>query len=78
MNSSTRVEPQNGKLGHDPVKLETLGREERRVSGPDAVTRLLRWKNQLRAYRNYLDEEIATTTREIDKRMDGRARGRNT
>ena len=56
-------------LHHDPVKLEEEGRRQRTVGGDDAVTRLLRWKNELRLYRTHIDDEISKTLQEIDRRM---------
>ena len=71
MESSRSVGPANGTLDHDPAKLQALGREKRRISGPGAVTQLRRWKNGLRAYRRCLDDEIEQTANEIDLRMAG-------
>ena len=57
-------------LDHDQAKLDRVGREKRNVSGEESVTSLLRWKNELLAYRRGLDDEIEATETEIERRME--------
>ena len=57
-------------LCHDSDRLAEHGKRQRRITGTDSVRRLLRWKNELLAYRSCLDQEIEAAESEIERRVN--------